>query len=366
MNAERLHAIARIVQDELTSTNLITRLQTVVNSLQSIVNQPQTPQHQQQLGQNLNDIYKVLEKTESDNLTPAWKELLEEMGGSDILGKNLQKRLESIFSRNQITYSLALEETKILLEQLNKLKMGLQQTIQGLTILKVGIEELKPGECEIGILIPRQAVGNDFGRFAKELNELNYILNTFSEVATGKPGEFGIRTLSSSELLVFLKSAPKIGLIIVSAVAKLLECYKNLVEIRKYREELKKQNVPAEKLSGIDEHADGVINTAVEQITIEIMQQCDKNLVDQGRRNELNTSIRVSLKKVVARIDQGYNVEVRVAPLPKPSDETTSTPDDAETRKHIENIQKTKLNYMKLEGTPILKLSEGPKLGNIN
>jgi len=56
-------------------------------------------------------------------------------------------------------------------------------------------------------------------------------------------------------------------------------------------------------------------------------------------------------------IDHGFNIEVRVAPLPKPDD---SEKENREFLKAVESIQSATANmqFLKLEGKPILRLQE--------
>jgi len=68
--------------------------------------------------------------------------------------------------------------------------------------------------------------------------------------------------------------------------------------------------------------------------------------------------VRISLNKVANRIDHGFNLEVRVEPIVKKKDEEK---ENAEIQRAIAAIQSATENmqFMKLEGQPILKLPEG-------
>ena len=100
MNAERLHIIARAVQDELRQTNLVGRLSELVSHLQNMVSQPQQPGHQQNVSSVQDAIYQALDNAVSNNFSPAWRQILEEIGGVDLLGMTLKQRLQEIFARN--------------------------------------------------------------------------------------------------------------------------------------------------------------------------------------------------------------------------------------------------------------------------
>jgi hypothetical protein len=75
---------------------------------------------------------------------------------------------------------------------------------------------------------------------------------------------------------------------------------------------------------------------------------------DQGRKNELLNAARISLNKLANRIDHGFNFEVRIGLIEDENeDETEPDPDVLEIQ-----AASAALQFMKLEGAPILSLSE--------
>src|SRR5258708_7099275 len=110
MNAERLHAIARAIQEDLTTTNVIKVLQQLSQALQNQINSPQEPSHQTQVAEYLKTLADALRKAPSNQFPPTWKQALDELGAADLLGSVLAERIEEIFSRNQITPVVAQKE----------------------------------------------------------------------------------------------------------------------------------------------------------------------------------------------------------------------------------------------------------------
>src|ERR1041384_4829928 len=194
MNAERLHAIVILLGEEMVKGNIVGKMQELVSSLQNVVNQPHTS-HQQALANSLAAIYSATTDTSSDKFSPAWRQIMKEMDCEDLFGATLKSRIEKIFAQNQITPAVALSELQQLLKKLQAFKTALDQGAAALRHFKIGDEKLNPGECEVGILIPRGAVDNRLLEFADELKQMGFILNTFSEEATGKKDELAIRTI---------------------------------------------------------------------------------------------------------------------------------------------------------------------------
>ncbi len=357
MNAERLHAIAIELQTELDETELPGKVQELVNALQNAVNQPQA-NHQQILGGALENLYAVLSDVPSNAFSPGWCQVVDEIGGTQLLGHVLQERIQGIFQRNQITPSVALQEMQEIQQSLEAFKNAIDQIVEGLKCLEVGAEELEPGECELGVVVPRDAVDNKLGEFAKELNELCFVFKTFSEIATGKPDEFKIKTLSSSELMVYLEMIPRVAACVAVAVERIIALYKKLLEIRKLKSDLENEGVPKGKTKSIEEHADGMMQVGIDKISKDIAKQFCRNS-DESRKNELGNQLRIALNKIANRIDAGYNIEVRVEPLEE-SEGEDETKRDQDTTKNISLIQKASktLQFMKLEGAPLLHLPE--------
>lgn len=358
MNAERLHLVARTVQEELNKSNLVGRLQTLTTTLQNIVNQPQAAPHQQALGTQLKEIRDVLATSSSNEFPPTWKDILSHIGEGVLLGEGLQERVDDIFSRNQITHAIALAEIRDLSQKMQTFKAGIDQLAQAFSNLKIGVEDLVPGECEIGVLIPRKAVNNRLGDLARELKDVGFILGHFSEIVTGKKEDFEIRTLSSSELLIFLKAPLAVAACIAHCVAKVVEFYKTLLEIRRLQAGLRTQQVPEESLRDIDEYANSVMEKKLEELQTSTMGELGSQIPDGRRRNELKIALLKSLRMLANRIDKGYNIEVRVTPLTQEAVEADTSATQKNDIAKIQQAAKT-LQYINLEGAPILKLEEG-------
>jgi hypothetical protein len=362
MNAERLHVVAIALKNEFQQLETVEHLQQMREALERLTQNPQQPQFQQQVSSRLNELQKRLSSAPSNSFSPAWRQIVEDLGASAVVGNALAERLTNIFERNQITYPLAAAEVKQAHEEAARIKAALDQISSAFQTLHIPAEDLQPGECELGVLIPRSAVENSLVPFAKELGEINFIVSTFSELTTGATDSIQIRTISSTDLTVYLDVGLKVGAAIGKAVAWIIDRYKSILEIRKNHAELQKQGVPDDRLKGIEDYANDAINIAIEQILPQIVETyC--TTADKPRKNELTNGIRISLNKIANRIDRGFNFEIRVEPIKREAP-GSSLIDDAE-RQHIKTIQETSktLEFMNLEPDPILKLPESNDSG---
>lgn len=355
MNAERLHVIAIQIQQDLNKTKLINASQQTVNSLKNYVKNQQNTQKEQQFSDNLSNLYESLNKSEINDFSPAWMQVVKEIGGEKLLGEELKKRVEGIFSRNQITPSVALEEYQEIHNKLKQFKDSIDNIVNSFNSLNIGKEDLEPGECELGILVPRTCVNNNLEGFSEELDELDFIVKSFEEISTGKREDLSIKTISSSDLMVFLDIIPKVGACLAVATERIIALYKKILEIRKLHSELEEQGIPNENLEGVKEYSNTRMSSGIDEVADYILEKFyEEN--DNDRENELKNELKITLNKIANRVDKGFNFEIRVEKEETDEhDEKESSQD--ENFKTIKNASK-ELRFLNLSGNPILSLPE--------
>ena len=361
MNAERLHAVAADVKADLARTNLLGILQQLVSALQNLVNQPQQGQYQQQVSAALANLSSAIESSRFQEFSPSWHETIDELGAGGLLGPELLEQVTAIFAKNAITPSVALSLLQDLLQHLTTFSTALDQVLASFRSLNLGKEDLAPGECELGILIPRAFVDNRLDRFSKELDELNKMFGVFEEVATGSRPSFEIRAISSSELTVYLELAAVVAACVATSIERIIELYKKLLEIRKLNGELIKQGLEKKSLKGVEDHANKVMDVGIDELVKELIGQYVKD--DSGRKNEISIELKFALKKIANRVDRGFNFEVRMEE-PEPTDggegEGEDSPKYLALVANFERVNAAApvLQFLRLEGDPILSLSE--------
>lgn len=361
MNVERLYTIAKAIKQDLTHTNLKALMQQLISALQNQVNQPQATQHQQQVGQTKTALLQALEKAPSNAFSPSWRQVVQEIGGHDLLGMVLYETVNDIFLRNQITPSIALQELQVISQRINAFQDAIDNLSTSLQKLQIKSEELEHGACEIGILIPRKFVDDRLDKFACELSNLEKLFGTFSEVATGERPGFHIKTLSSSDLTIYFDATLRTAAIVALGIERIVAAYKKLLDIRMLKNELAKKGLTAEELKGVENHADTFMDKSTEDTVNYLMTEFYKNN-DNGRKNELSIELRFCLKRIAGRIDRGFNIEVRAEPVRDnaTSDGKQNNADKESIQRYYRQIAEAEetLDFIKLEGEPILKLPD--------
>ncbi len=354
MNAERLHAIVLSLKKEMAERRIVANTENMTNTLRAVV-QSTNATTQQNFATARDNLYTSLTNTDSDKFSPTWRQMLKEIGGEHLFGTALREYIDATLEKNQITPAIALLEFEKLVVQLQEFEAAINHVIAGFKHFNIGSERLEPGECEIGILIPRSFVKNQLPDFVRELEHDEFILNTFAEVATGKIDRLEIKSLSSSGLMVFLHGSAPFAAALAFAIERIVALYKQLLEIRKLRQELQKQEIPDEVVKGVETHADKVMKEGIALASTELVAQFYTGK-DDGRKNELVTQVRLSMNMLANRIDHGVNVEVRIEP---PSANDPRSKEEA-IQNAVAVIQAAtpSMQFLKLEGQPLLQLPE--------
>src|ERR1051326_5903055 len=107
MNAERLHAIAKAIRDDLRITSAVNLLEQLSKALQNQVNNPQEPSFQKQVADTLSQLIAKLENASSNPSPPPGKQEVEEPKGISLFGCVLRRRTRKILTRTQITPAVA-------------------------------------------------------------------------------------------------------------------------------------------------------------------------------------------------------------------------------------------------------------------
>lgn len=358
MNVERLHRIIIDLTNDLKTNKILTLVQNVQNDLQNQVNVPSEPTYQTSLVANLEILYNRLENTSYNNYSPSWKEIIKDISGDNLFGIELKEKLQLIFAQNTITPAKALEDLKEIYFNLETFQTALKSLLSSFEILNIEEEELEPGQCELGYTIPRLYVHNKLSSLKKEISELNFILNSISEAVTGEKQEYEVKTISSSDFLLYILISLGVADVLSKATERILNHYKQILEIKQLRNQLKEKGIPASKTKAIETHANGMMEDEIKKIAKEVVEQYVKK--DNGRKNELENSVVISLNKLANRIDNGFNVEIRVEPLTAPKEDEVESKEMLVNRDLVKSIQASAKNieYIETNGQSILELPE--------
>jgi hypothetical protein len=302
-----------------------------------------------------------LGKSRTNDFSDAWRLALEELELWDLTGNRLLERIEEIFRRHEITPSTAAEEIAAINAEVQGANAAVGRLASALDELRIGAEDLAPGEFEVGFLIPRDAVDNELEQLGAEFEKLDAILVPFMELTgEGRP-DLQVRSISSSDFMVFLLAAPGLALTMAKVVESLLSSYEKIRGIREKATSLEEDGVPEEITEELRTHANDRMSIDIDNLTNELVGQAREHLAQEGRPFEMKVEVKRSLTQLAKRIDEGYSIEVRAF---VPSEEEDEEADEAQPDEVVEiarqiTERQPRMRRMNLTGRPILELPEG-------
>ena len=360
MNAERLHAIVRALRAEVESTSYPNHLEELFDGLQTLSDAPGQAEAQQRVSSARQALNDVLQSAPSNDFSPVWRQTLDEMGISDVVGDALLEQIEAVLAVNDITPTTAASEMEEIRNRVTAMVSALNEAEAAFNFLEIGSEDLAPGEFEIGIMIPRRAVGNGLRSLGEEFVDLKQIIDAFSELAGENRPEVEVRSISSSEFQVFLHSAPMVAALVATTLERLMKAYESYLTIRKLHRELAESGVPEDKLEPVSGFVSGSMEEKIREIVEEAIEESDVD--DEGRLNELRKDLTVRVNALAERIDNGFDVDVRAGELPEQvegEEAETLPPDVTKATETVLEAQKS-LEFMNVEGKAILSLEPPP------
>lgn len=349
MNIPGLYQIASFLLDQDQTLSIQTYLNQLMQALGNLRSQPNQPHIQQQVVQLRDQLTAAMRQFE-ESLTPPQRALITELGGAGFFSLPMAESIEYEMQRNAMAPAVIANQVQDVLNKRDTFLKQLRTLKDSFDFFGIKHDDIKPGEAEIGFMVPRTLFRNRLEELTKELAEINGIVRVFSEVATGGPEPVELRQIYTSDPTFFFILNPATIAAIGATVTWLIATLKGLFELRKLRQD-------AEKILGNKEQLKKMFDQEIEdRVSQAVKQQADLLLTayqgSEHRRNELAIALDLSQRNLLFRIERGMTVEIKV--LMPPSD------DKAKAKEHdaLSNLItiSQQLQFQPLEGPPILKL----------
>ncbi len=373
VNAERMHAVAQKLRADLEATDLPGLLQRLSEAMTNMANVPQEPSYQATVSTLRAQLGTALRNSVVNTMSPVERQVLDEWGVSQLLGEALLEQIEAAFEGNQLTIQTAQQEVSRVVAPIPVLQAHLDQLVSALEGLRIGAEELEPGEFEIDLLVPRASVRDELGELGNEFAQLERILLPFVELVTGSRPGVTIRSVGSSDFTVYLAAAPGVAVCVSKAVDEVLKVYERVLNIRKTKAEIRAlelgesgQDAIEQAIGPLEDYANSAMQQGTTEIARALVEEFKCERLPEGRPHQLEIEVKRSLLQVAKRIDDGYNISVRVGELPQADEEvkddegagadTAARRELAEQVRAVEERTSRSRSLMNLTGGPILLL----------
>jgi hypothetical protein len=235
----------------------------------------------------------------------------------------------------------------------------INQAEEALDSLNISSDELKQGECEVTYSIPRDYTESELGNLDKEIHQLKFILDRFSEAVTGQFEKFEVRALSTSDYTLFLTVGLPIVLALGKSVSWILDQYKKILEIKKLSIELQKLKLPEKITAPIDTHSNEIMAKSIKELVKEIMNEVKVNYKHGKTKPEVTNGLENALNKLANRLDKGFQLTLRIeAPERREKDEDGEEITVVDPQYELAQNLANKIQYPAIIGKPILSLPE--------
>jgi hypothetical protein len=357
MNAERLLDLAQFLVKQESRFGFQSRLEELHQALEQLTSNPGNADVQQQAYKALETMDDVFKRVGND-LTPARVQSISDIGAWPYFSKNLPDGIRALLSENSVMPAAVRDRVADLGTERQKFLQRLQEVITSLRYFGIKSEWPHPGSGDVGFLIPREMFQNNLLGLAKEFGELNRIIATFSELATGEVEEVEVHEISTTDPVIFLGVGVATLTMIGHATTWALDTWKKLLEIRALHDQAKAAKMPQAILDGIKNQIDETVQRRIE----EHAEKVAPVTADEGRQHELNTQLQWTLRQILAKVERGMTVEIRFLPPSRnpdtPDEEKVTAAQDAAFQELQEIAQQ--LEFPALQGEPLLALEASP------
>ncbi|MGD2216105.1 MAG: hypothetical protein PVJ64_05090 [Gemmatimonadales bacterium] len=319
MDAARLLALLEVLDAEMKGG-----YEQALGKLQNLHTQAQeNPQqdNSEAIQQKYEELVALLAASRVNDFVPSRLHTMERIGAADLFGESALAAIDRAMSaRGGI--AAVVRELSAFRSRLNEFSQHAANIRSGLQGLGVEPALLRKGEYELGLIFPLSLTDGQLPGLNRALEDWNFILRTFAQVAGDETPEIEIRDVASGSTLVgcFFNISINDVAVWLPALDRIAALYTKIRKIRDHRTELEKLDVSFSMPDALiaKEHEERLLMDGLYQIRENLFLQGDVK-VDAGRKAELKTQLTKALRALADYIDHDVDVEISLPDqLPEP------------------------------------------------
>jgi hypothetical protein len=359
MNAERLRWLAEQLLAYEKEAKVRKTTQQIADKVAELAGNPQAQNLQSELASLIENLRAADEASKQPRFTPAQEKIVAELGGEGLFGPPLVGRIQEIISRHGITVNVAAQEVRAVQQKQQAFFDALEKIIAGFEALGIKANKLSPGEAEIGFLLPEDLYEHRLDRLGDEIEVLSKMLRVIVEFQQGRVEEFRIRSIAASDLLIYIAMGAPAIVALGRLVTWGLDTIERVLRVRKLLQQLRDENMDPASLSPLESDVRQKAEIEARQKAQEI---ADASPLPVPRKNELKGALEWSLESLIAHLERGMAVEIRLLPPAKPKGEAAQQPEAHEAAQQFNELATVASNLRVLApvGEPILPLPAPP------
>lgn len=283
----------------------------------------------------------------ADLLQPFARDVIDELGLEDTFNPTLSRNIDGLVANSGFDVQGLAQQLRKLSASLNKKIESIQTIDSSFTKLGVEYQHVESGAGEVGLVLPREVVGERLSSLSSEFNEINKLAKAINELVAGGDYEPRVVTISSSAWQIFLDLTPEQIAIWVLAIERIINLFKTNLEIKALSNQLKEKSLPEKIIKAIELEVNKRVKSQLDKLAKDIRKGQKKAAHLEGRANELETQLRHGLYYLAKRLSQGAKVEINLS-LPNEPEEPTAPDGASVDNKQLQQYQKDLTAYQAL------------------
>lgn len=360
MNTDKLKELVDRIHEAESKIGTQGKLKQLAGALNNVVSQPQNPDHQNELAQKLRDFKVGIEQFEH---AFAPRDYLRVRALSpEAFDPEIPQRIEQAISENPMSPNIVSEMVKELQSSRNEVISKINELRTSMDYFDFGYASATPETAEVGFQIPRELFDNNLEGLIKELREIRMMIQYFSEATLGEYHPTTVGSISTTDPLIFLAMAEPIAKYFAGAVTWGIGVWFSVEKIRNIRAQT------AQLQSFSPEEVEQIFDSKIKQeIEAEVEKKVDEIIAEgkapQARHGELKGQLTWALNSLLAKMERGLTIELRIAPpIETEDDEGEAETEGKAIRQELVEIQE-ELVFPAPSENPVLEIPE-TKNGN--
>lgn len=301
--------VAYRVQVEATKQRFLEQISAVANAYNVAANQP-SASADEAFKVQLTTFYAVLDGSEINEWPEADFRAVRHLNLEMLTPSALRASVARILADNNSTRSLGAQSMMALFELVRRHSDALANLLAATSALEVRGERRADAHTEVALLMPQD--GATLATFRKDIEGFERLFTRLNELH-GHVGESApIVALERGSLAVEVQSY-------VEVVKTLLEIVAAVLTVRLSARELKKKATELRKEDDLDPDLIAKIESAADARTERVIKELSEKIAargvsdDEGRRNELQNGLSLSIRFVAEKLEEGVRIEVTPA-----------------------------------------------------
>lgn len=345
----QLNEFAEYFVNTYERSGIIGAYQSVINALQAQINTPQA-QNLSTLSDALQSFKKSVANANFGDMPKTYYLVIEELKIQDAIGQDIYDWPHGKIQSSGVLLNEAIKPLQDDLSRLKDVFENLRSMRDTFNHFDLKRNEIKAGEAELLIILPRSLFDGDIRGFARKLQLLDQIFSAAAEIELDSVEHIELRRLSTSDPVIVGIAAPALVLFILKVVNQILDAYKKTVEIREIQARTVALDLEKETIESLARQASAIIENKINAFIDELKRDREINAEREGEFRRLALSL-------ADLIDRGARVEGWAEPAEVEEGEAnTAGLADVRTAKSIQ-AQANQIRSFQTKGEPVLRLA---------